>query len=170
MSSFKRSKIKSKGIRRDANLKLLEKSRKQVRKELRKQKKIDKAIYFRKKGELRDACAGIDEREDTVTVVGENKDDNSIRMEKKPVGDRRLPKLELKKKNQKNRLLKTANLEEDKIIKKLEKQLKLNKRKKKTIPKSFAADGLDCILFGLSVLASSSLCYSVERKSDIYTS
>ncbi|XP_076675241.1 nucleolar MIF4G domain-containing protein 1 [Andrena cerasifolii] len=146
MSSFKRSKVKSKGSRRGANLKLLEKSRKQVRKELRKQKKIDKAIYFRKKGELRDACAGIDEREDTVTVVGENKDDNSIRMEKKPIEDRRLPKLELKKKNQKNQLLKAANLEEDKIIKKLEKQLKLNKRRKKTIPKSFAADGLDYLL------------------------
>ena len=146
MSSFKRSKVKSKGIRRGANLKLLEKSRKQVRKELRKQKKIDKAIYFRKKGELRDACAGIGEREDTVTVVGENTDDNSIRTEKKPIVDKRLPKLELKKKKQKNQLLKTANLEEDRIIKKLEKQLKLNKRKKKTIPKSFAADGLDYLL------------------------
>lgn len=125
---------------------MVEKSRKQVRKELRKQKKIDKAIYFRKKGELRDACAGIDEPEDTVTVVGANKDDNSIRKEKKPTEETRLPKLELKKKNQKNQLLKTANLEEDKIIKKLEKQLKLNKRKKKTIPKSFAADGLDYLL------------------------
>ena len=125
---------------------MLEKSRKQVRKELRKQKKIDKAIYFRKKGELRDACASIGEREDTVTVVGENEDDNSIPKEKKPIVDNRLPKLELKKKKQKNQLLKTANLEEDRIIKKLEKQLKLNKRKKKTIPKAFAADGLDYLL------------------------
>lgn len=39
-----------------------------------------------------------------------------------------------------------ANLEEDKNIKHLEKQLKLNKRKSKGIPKAFAEDGLDCIL------------------------
>lgn len=37
-----------------------------------------------------------------------------------------------------------ANWEEDKNIKKLEKQLKLNKRKTKSIPKTFAEDGLDC--------------------------
>nr|CAD7571701.1 unnamed protein product [Timema californicum] len=42
--------------------------------------------------------------------------------------------------------MKEANEEEDKIIKKLEKQLKLNKRKSKTVPKSFALDGLDYLL------------------------
>jgi hypothetical protein len=37
------------------------------------------------------------------------------------------------------------NKEEDKVIKKLEKLLYLNKRKrKKTLPKSFTYDGLDC--------------------------
>lgn len=35
------------------------------------------------------------------------------------------------------------------MIKQLEKQLKLNKRKSKSVPKSFASDGLDCILYNL---------------------
>lgn len=39
-----------------------------------------------------------------------------------------------------------ANKEEDKIIKQLEKQLGLNKRKTKTLPKSFVEEGLDCKL------------------------
>ncbi|PBC25649.1 Nucleolar MIF4G domain-containing protein [Apis cerana cerana] len=53
---------------------------------------------------------------------------------------------EYKKKIQKCKLLKLANLKEDKEIRKLEKKLKLTKRKKKTIPKSFVTDGLDYIL------------------------
>lgn len=52
----------------------------------------------------------------------------------------------LQKQMQKQRAdqLKRANYEEDKAIKRLEKQLKLNKRKTKSLPKTFAADGLDC--------------------------
>lgn len=49
------------------------------------------------------------------------------------------------KKHRKKQLL-DANLEEDRNIKQLEKQLKLNKRKSKSIPVSFSRDGLDCIL------------------------
>lgn len=41
--------------------------------------------------------------------------------------------------------MKQANEEEDKEIKRLSKQLKLDKRK--TVGKSFVDDGLDCILF-----------------------
>nr|CAD7425794.1 unnamed protein product [Timema monikensis] len=62
-------------------------------------------------------------------------------------------KQEERRKKQYNKIrikqMKEANEEEDKIIKKLEKQLKLNKRKSKTVPKSFALDGLDCILLYL---------------------
>ena len=43
--------------------------------------------------------------------------------------------------------LKKDNLMEDKVIKSLEKKLKLNKKSTKSLPKSFMADGLDCILF-----------------------
>lgn len=42
--------------------------------------------------------------------------------------------------------LNEENEEEEKLIKKLEKQLKLSKRKSSTIPKSFTADGLDYLL------------------------
>lgn len=48
---------------------------------------------------------------------------------------------------QRKKLLKVANLDEDRNIKQLEKQLKLNKRKSKNISKAFSSDGLDCILF-----------------------
>ena len=40
----------------------------------------------------------------------------------------------------------TANLYDDKVIKEMERKLKLNKRKKDTLPKAFMDDGLDCIL------------------------
>ncbi|KAJ4449006.1 hypothetical protein ANN_00398 [Periplaneta americana] len=55
-------------------------------------------------------------------------------------------KLEKEMQKQRVKQLKRANEDEDKVIRKLEKQLKLNKKKRKSIPKSFAADGLDCIL------------------------
>nr|CAD7598339.1 unnamed protein product [Timema genevievae] len=62
----------------------------------------------------------------------------------------RKDKQEERRKKQYNKIrikqMKEANEEEDKIIKKLEKQLKLNKRKSKTVPKSFALDGLDYLL------------------------
>lgn len=45
-----------------------------------------------------------------------------------------------------NKQLKIANKIEDKNIKRIEKQLKLNRRKSKTVPKSFVDDGLDYLL------------------------
>ncbi|CAL7948103.1 unnamed protein product [Xylocopa violacea] len=59
---------------------------------------------------------------------------------------RKLEKVGCRKKIRKDELVKQANLDDDRIIKRLEKQLKLNKRKKKSIPKSFVADGLDYLL------------------------
>lgn len=50
---------------------------------------------------------------------------------------------------QRRKQLKMANEVEDRNIKKLEKQLKLNKRKSKAVPQSFASDGLDCMLDSL---------------------
>ncbi|XP_076653912.1 nucleolar MIF4G domain-containing protein 1 [Halictus rubicundus] len=135
MSSFKKSKSKSKS-------KLAEKSRKQIRKELRKQKKVNRANYFKKGNESRVVGGRDVERahNDNINVeIGTDLQTKSFKKEKRQ-------KLECKKKNQKNEILKKANQKEDTIIKKLEKQLKLNKKKKKTIPKSFQADGLDYIL------------------------
>lgn len=48
---------------------------------------------------------------------------------------------------QRAKQLSDANIEEDRNIKQLEKQLKLNKHKSKSIPKSFTEDGLDCKYF-----------------------
>lgn len=56
-----------------------------------------------------------------------------------------------------------ANQEEDRNIRQLAKLLKLNRRKTKSIPKSFKEDGLDCILLYLFIQSfyccSPSLCY-----------
>lgn len=60
--------------------------------------------------------------------------------------------MEIKAKKQRMEQLKRANLEEDKMIKQLEKRLKLNKRKNTSIPKSFTSDGLDCILYNYNYL------------------
>lgn len=51
---------------------------------------------------------------------------------------------------QRKQMLLKANEDEDIIIKKLEKQLGLNKTKNKN--KNFADDGLDCILFKYLIL------------------
>lgn len=45
---------------------------------------------------------------------------------------------------QRNKQLLEANKEEDLIIKHLEKQLGLKKKKSKALPKSFVEEGLDC--------------------------
>lgn len=55
---------------------------------------------------------------------------------------------DLQRAMQKERMkqLRDANEEEDRTIKQLEKRLKLAKRKSKSLPKTFVADGLDCTL------------------------
>ncbi|XP_075238289.1 nucleolar MIF4G domain-containing protein 1 isoform X2 [Lycorma delicatula] len=55
-------------------------------------------------------------------------------------------KLENDMKVQRKKQLFQENKNEDKVIKKLEKQLRLNKRKSKTLPQSFMDEGLDYLL------------------------
>ncbi|XP_076233256.1 nucleolar MIF4G domain-containing protein 1 isoform X2 [Calliopsis andreniformis] len=164
MSSLDRSKLKRKD-ERHAKLKSQQKSRKQLRKELRKQKKINKTIYFQTICKLRtartrtvehEAAAATNETENDSNVVA----DEDVSVRKKTVKIKERQELQSKKINQKTELLKNANLKEDKIIKKLEKQLKLNKRKKKTVPKSFVADGLDYLL---------NFCLEKDRKCMVET-
>ena len=57
-----------------------------------------------------------------------------------------LETIQREQKQQRVKQLKIANSLEDKNIKKIEKQLKMNKRKSKSIPKSFVDDGLDFLL------------------------
>ncbi|XP_077085343.1 nucleolar MIF4G domain-containing protein 1 [Siphateles boraxobius] len=66
------------------------------------------------------------------------------------------------------RALLEANIEEDKEIKKLEKRLGLNKRRnKKTLPQSFANDGLDYILGILEPGASATGLYESDEEMDV---
>lgn len=55
-----------------------------------------------------------------------------------------LAALKKKMEEQRKKQLLLANEEEDRNIRKLAKQLKLNKRKSKALPKIFSESGLDC--------------------------
>ncbi|KOC65903.1 Nucleolar MIF4G domain-containing protein 1 [Habropoda laboriosa] len=155
MGSLKHSKTIVEG-KKCSNLKLVKKSRKQMRKDLRKQKKINKVIHSKRRKELRTRAQAIG-FEKTIEINdneinNEKIVDNTVNIKRsfekceKEIVNRKLEGVECKKENKKKELLRHANSKEDKIIKRLEKQLKLNKRKRKTIPKSFVADGLDYLL------------------------
>lgn len=139
-----KSKIKAKAI---------QKTRKQLRKEKRQEKKISRAEYYQRKKSKNDSgrtleTSGTDGNK-SMKIKGKNDVERvpSTKTQKrqKPK-DRKEEKMQKNTKKQRTVQLKRANLEEDKTIKHLEKQLKLNKRKTNSIPKSFVSDGLDCIL------------------------
>ncbi|CAH1116121.1 unnamed protein product [Phaedon cochleariae] len=69
-------------------------------------------------------------------------------------------KLEKEMKDQRKKQLLEANIDEDKVIRQLEKQLGLKKRKSKAVPKSFSEDGLDYLL---------EVCDSERMKNSINT-
>ncbi|KAG5309067.1 NOM1 protein, partial [Acromyrmex insinuator] len=131
--------------------KSVQKTRKQLRKEKRQQKKISRAMYYQKKKSKNqsqqileisrinnDKLMKIKEKNNTEQVLSTQK-----RQKPKDAKEERMLK---NVKKQKITQLKQANLNEDKAIKQLEKQLKLNKRKSKSVPKSFISDGLDYLL------------------------
>ncbi|XP_044737778.1 nucleolar MIF4G domain-containing protein 1 homolog [Chrysoperla carnea] len=129
----------------------VKKTRKEIRKENRKQKKSKRNEYYmKKKGKSNEH----DEKNGSVkNTEQKNKkapiEINAIDMVTKQRKKEEKEKQKLKKQMQKQRTkqLLEANESEDKIIKKLEKQLKLNKKKSSdSITKSFAGDGLDYIL------------------------
>ena len=136
--------------------KSIQKTRKQLRKEKRQQKKISRAMYYQKKKSKKqseqteiskinnDKLMKIKEKNNTEQVPSTQK-----RQKPKDAKEERMQK---NVKKQRMTQLKQANLDEDKAIKQLEKQLKLNKRKSKSIPKSFVSDGLDCILLIIYLL------------------
>lgn len=127
----------------------VQKTRKEIRKDKRKQKKINRATYYEQKKKVPGKFVLNPDRTKTPSetvkkvAVKDVKDELQKKLEREKKKEARLAKeMERRRKSQ----LKEANQEEDKVIKQLEKQLKLNKRKSKSTPKSFAADGLDCIL------------------------
>ncbi|XP_054266390.1 nucleolar MIF4G domain-containing protein 1 [Macrosteles quadrilineatus] len=148
-------------------------SRKDLRKQMRKEKKAKKNEYFKKKNikgvinenkkpgkpkfnyNLNTKCPPKIV-EDHKKVENDPKDNKIPTKPQKSFIDlqnklhkeemREKSKLERGIRNQRKKMLMEANKEEDKEIKRLEKQLKLNKRKSKTVPKSFVDEGLDWLL------------------------
>jgi len=139
--------------------KLAIKTRKQLRKEKRVQKKINKAEYYQKKKTKNQPEKSVEKSNQSSTInhdksikkkeKGEEKDVKdvlSIKAEKRKIKDMKQEKQKTENaKKERIQQLKQVNLEENKMIKQLEKRLKLNKRKSKSIPKSFVSDGLDCM-------------------------
>lgn len=136
-----------------------EKTRKQLRKEKRQQKKINRATYYQKKRsksgaisfnqkpkkeEGVDNCSRLSKTNNTLT---RDKKKINVEQNQQKIKCKKEEKVEKRMKKQRMQQLKQATLEEDKTIKQLEKRLKLNKRKSKSTPKSFVSDGLDCILY-----------------------
>lgn len=127
------------------------KSRKDIRKEKRLEKKKRKLDYYVNRNK-----PGKHVLVTNKTPVDTDKPKKPKNVQKKVIDQqtkdvmqdrKKQNKLEKEMQKQRKRQMQEANVEEDRIIKRLEKDLKLHKRKTKSIPKSFASDGLDCILF-----------------------
>ena len=131
------------------NKKSVKKTRKELRKKKRYQKKQNRATFYQKKKQQAGKFVLYPTREENLQeeVKSGKINVHEILQKDHEMEKRKQQKLQKEMSSQRKKNLKEANCEEDRTIKKLEKQLKLNKRKGKNIPKSFAADGLDCILF-----------------------
>lgn len=132
------------------------KTRKQLRKEKRLFKKIKRNEYYLNKSKIK-SLNSFDNSKCSLTdsnIVSKKENVNRIKesslideqMKRKHKENIKLKKLERDMKAERKRQLEEANKKEDKMIKDLEKKLKLNRRKSKALPKSFIAEGLDCIL------------------------
>lgn len=152
-------------------------SRKELRKEKKLEKKQRKIAYFTNKKAFKEKTKNDNEpgrfvkvrKGDTCEVVvtrksaGVTRDQNNKSQELLKENEKEKQKLKTLQREMKKQRIKALNQEnkrEDKTIKQLEKKLKLNKRKSKTVPKAFIDCGLDCILFfTLKISISTSLFY-----------
>ena len=124
-----------------------QKTRKELRKEQRLLKKARKNEFFQRKKNPSNLF--ITNSDDSI----DNKINHQIKKTRKAKQEKHfatdkdeVEKLQKDMQKQRIKQLIKANEDEEKQIKKLEKQLKLYKHKRKSVPKSFAEDGLDCIL------------------------
>jgi nucleolar MIF4G domain-containing protein 1 len=124
-------------------------SKPKSRKEIRKEKRLSK-----KKRTRNERCqseqtkvvpdTALPPKKKSLKKGDESAHDKQLKQREK---DRKAFKeLEEQMRKQRRRQLREANDEEDRVIKDLEKKLKLNRRKSKSLPKSFVSEGLDCIL------------------------
>ena len=117
-------------------------TRKEKRKETRKlEKQVKHNHYQLKFGKTAPEVVKpeINKKDPTIDPVQRQK-------EKEAIKKKRDEKLKNDQEKQRKIQMAVANEEEEKTIKKLEKQLKLNKRKTKGLPASFKEDGLDYLL------------------------
>jgi hypothetical protein len=141
------------------------KSRKELRKEQRRRKKAKRKEFFQRKksNSKKFATGNTDNEEQTCNSTDMSVSKQQEKQIRRKYNEmKRNQKLQMSRKNQLIKQLKKANEKEDRVIKKLEKQLKLSKRKLRSVPKSFAADGLDCIL------VQRCLCFIFIQKPQIY--
>lgn len=126
------------------------KTRKEKRKECRKAAKLRKHEFFAKKKNVPGKFVKISELIQSSGCPNTSDDNIKRKLTSENKKEQRLKEqMQIKRRQQ----LREANKQEDKLIKRLEKHLRLNKRKTKSVPKSFTEDGLDCILyFGLMFL------------------
>ena len=144
------------------------KSRKEKRKQDRIAKKQSKLQFYARKyqaAKSEDTVSSSDEQ-NKKTIPIDNKEDPSAKLKKEKKTD-----AENKLKNARRKKdLHRANQLEDKNIKKLEKQLKLNKRKGKDkenkLPRSFADEGLDYLLDVCDSSKIDQLVFSEDDNSD----
>lgn len=141
MGSVKRQKSMFKNTNVQKN-KLSEKTRKQIRKEKRKEKKTRRALAYQNRKQIPGRFVlNPDKLKENLTKLQE--DHNDLSQDKKKQNKE---KNKQKRKRSTKAQLITDHENEDKMIKQLEKRLKLNKRKTNTVPKSFVNDGLDYLL------------------------
>ncbi|XP_031353457.1 nucleolar MIF4G domain-containing protein 1 isoform X1 [Photinus pyralis] len=132
------------------------KTRKQIRKELRKEKKARKHDYYTNRNQngkyvlLRnkpsESSPPLEKKLSKDPKEFQAITSDEIRLRQLNKEKREQEKLRKQMEEQRKEQLLKANNVEDRNIKRLEKQLHLNKRKSKTTPKSFLDDGLDYLL------------------------
>ncbi|XP_051910061.1 nucleolar MIF4G domain-containing protein 1 [Hippocampus zosterae] len=158
----------------DAGLRSVKrKSRKELRKEKRKLKKIRMKSHY--EGKKKNLPSGDGEQAvipQKQKATGGNKKDEVKKVPKTITKKQEKPKAAPTKTNRyqesRKKALLEANEQEDREIKKLERYLKLNKRKnKKSIPQSFVADGLDYILGALDTGTLTAGMYDSDDNMDL---
>lgn len=142
--------VKRKGsIFKDTNIKKnkpCEKTRKQIRKEKRQEKKVKKAMFYQNRKQIPGRFVLNPDKMKENIIKSQESHGELHQNNSKHNANEKLKKQKKKKKMDTKSNLIIDNKHEDKMIKQLEKRLKLNKRKSNTIPKSFINDGLDYLL------------------------
>ncbi|XP_026285049.1 nucleolar MIF4G domain-containing protein 1 [Frankliniella occidentalis] len=133
----------------------IQKTRKELRKEQRKEKKLKRTIRHQsnslkpnsEEGSGSNVAAGKSRDKDLKSVGKPSKNVRATNSDESRSNDKnKQEKLQSDMLANRKKLLLAANKEEDRNIKHLEKLLRLNRSKKKSLPKSFADDGLGYLL------------------------